>query len=416
MAMLYRERVRGEEMLKSVPIAARLVVLLSLNCATFVHGAPIEKAVGSLNYELTLETIYPPYDGEGNWFQPRPVAIPAAAGGTPSVVMTIQRAIGSDYFTGLAVSRTDDLGKTWTQPEELPQLGWRDAAKEGFKIGVCDFTQALHAPTGKVVGIGHTVHYTTRGFAGYGNRRDSTYAIYDPKTDVWTPWTVLEMPKTDDDKYFFNGVHGQWLVEPDGSLLVPIYYVGPNQPFLAKGVVMRFAFDGKDLTFVERGADLVHDVKRGLYEKSLTFFQGKYYMTMRNDLKGFVAVSDDGLNFGPIKAWTFDDGRDLGSYNTQQKWVTHSDGLFLVYTRRGANNDHIMRHRAPLFIAQVDPDRLCVLRDTERIAVPEEGKLLGNFDATTINGNETWITVAGGEAFCARIRWSRPNGLAGRVN
>ena len=227
---------------------------------------------------------------------------------------------------------------------------------------------------------------------------------------------MLDLPKTNEDTYFFNGVHGQWLVEDDGSLLVPIYYVGPNQPFLAKGVVARFAFDGTKLTFVERGKDLVHDVKRGLYEKSLTFFQGKYYMTMRNDLKGFVAVSEDGLNFGPIKAWTFDDGSDLGSYNTQQKWVTHSDGLFLVYTRRGANNDHIVRHRAPLFIAQVDPETLCVIRDTERIAVPEEGKLLGNFDATTINKNETWITVAGGKAYCVKIRWNHPNELAGRVN
>ena len=65
-------------------------------------------------------------------------------------------------------------------------------------------------------------------------------------------------------------------------------------------------------------------------------------MTMRNDKKGFVAVSDDGLHFGPIKPWTFDDGSELGSYNTQQKWVTHSDGLFLVYTRRGVDNDEII--------------------------------------------------------------------------
>ncbi|MCP4640730.1 MAG: exo-alpha-sialidase, partial [bacterium] len=356
----------------------------------------------------------PPAD-EGKWFQPRPVAIPAEDGAAPVAVMTIQRALRSDFFTGLAVSRTEDLGKTWSTPVELPELAWRDA-EEGLKVGVCDFTLAWHAPTGRVIGIGHTARYMAKGFAGYGHRRDSTYSVYDPKTDRWTPWVVLELPKTDDDKYFFNGVHGQWLVEPDGTVLVPIYYVGPKQEFLAKGVVARFSFDGTELTFVERGKDLVHNVKRGLYEKSLTFFNGRYYMTMRNDLKGFVAVSDDGLNFGPIKPWTFDDGADLGSYNTQQKWVTHSDGLFLVYTRRGANNDHIIRHRAPLFIARVDPERLCVLRETERIAVPEGGRALGNFDATTVNAHETWITVAGGEAFCARIVWNQPNELAGRVN
>ena len=120
---------------------------------------------------------------------------------------------------------------------------------------------------------------------------------------------------------------------------------------------------------VEHGRELTHPVKRGLYEKSLTYFGNRYYMTIRNDRKGFVATSDDGLNFNDIKPWTFDDGTDLGSYNTQQKWVTHSDGLFLVYTRRGADNDHIVRHRAPLFIARVDTERLCVIRESERVAV-----------------------------------------------
>jgi hypothetical protein len=31
-----------------------------------------------------------------------------------------------------------------------------------------------------------------------------------------------------------------------------------------------------------------------------------------------------------------DDGAELGSYNTQQHWLSHGDGLFLMYTRRGA--------------------------------------------------------------------------------
>lgn len=41
-----------------------------------------------------------------------------------------------------------------------------------------------------------------------------------------------------------------------------------------------------------------------------------------------------------------DDGKELGSYNTQRHWLAHSVGPFLVYTRRGADNDHILRHRA----------------------------------------------------------------------
>ena len=65
--------------------------------------------------------------------------------------------------------------------------------------------------------------------------------------------------------------------------------------------------------------------------------------------------------------------------------MKHSDGLFLVYTRRGANNDHVIRNRAPLFIAQVDPERLCVIRATEKAIVPDRGASLGNFGVANIS-------------------------------
>ena len=115
---------------------------------------------------------------------------------------------------------------------------------------------------------------------------------------------------------------------------------------------------------------------------------------------------------------------ELGNYNTQQHWVTHSEGLFLVYTRRGLNNDHVFRHRAPLVMAQVDPERLCVLRETEQVLVPERGARLGNFGVTNVTPEETWVTVAewmqprgcekygsDGSVYVARIRWERPNRL-----
>ncbi len=109
-----------------------------------------------------------------------------------------------------------------------------------------------------------------------------------------------------------------------------------------------------------------------------------------------MTKGDDGLHFDPIRPWTFDDGAELGSYNTQQHWLMHSDGLLLVYTRRGANNDHIMRHRAPLFAAEVDRERLCVRRGTERILIPERGGEMGNFGASAIDARESWVTVGEG--------------------
>src|SRR5439155_26923249 len=158
--------------------------------------------------------------------------------------------------------------------------------------------------------------------------------------------------------------------------------------------VVRCAFDGKELKYQKHGTELALNVERGLVEPSLVKHRGRYYLTIRNDVKGYVTVSDDGLNYESIKPWTFDDGKDLGSYNTQQHWLAHSDGLFLVYTRRGANNDHIIRHRAPLFIARVDPERLHVIRKSERVLIPERGGELGNFGAAAITEKESWVTVA----------------------
>ena len=45
-------------------------------------------------------------------------------------------------------------------------------------------------------------------------------------------------------------------------------------------------------------------------------------------------------------------------------------------------------------MAQVDPDRLVVMRTTELILVPEHGARLGNFGVTQISAHETWVTVA----------------------
>ncbi|MDF1862987.1 MAG: hypothetical protein P1U87_22410, partial [Verrucomicrobiales bacterium] len=180
----------------------------------------------------------------------------------------------------------------------------------------------------------------------------------------------------------------------------------------------------------EHGSELSIPIKRGLYEPSVTQFGDRFFLTMRNDDHGYVSVSDDGLNYSEPKKWTFDDGSDLGNYNTQQHWVSHSDALFLVYTRRGADNDHVFRHRAPLFIARVNPDKLTVIRESEQILVPEKGARLGNFGVTEVSPGETWVTVtewmqapgpnyhdptpliergADNRIWVAKLKWQKPN-------
>lgn len=386
---------RGSRMYMSLFAVAGFVLLSS--------GAPADAA----DYEVRLETVLEPAAG-GEWFQPRPAAIPGfGEEGKPAVVMVAMQVLGSDYFTGLSSMRTLDLGKTWSKPAPVPALAWRevDDGTPVVRIGVCDFQLRWHEPSQRVLGIGHTVRYTKKGFAGYGHRRDTAYAVYDPATDAWSPWRVLDFPATDDDSYFFNGAHGQWLAEPDGTMLLPVYAVAKGLPFNCRGMVVRCRFDGETLTLVKMGQEMTVPEPRGLYETSIVKHQDRYYLTMRNDSRGYVTSGSDGLSFDPVRPWTFDDGAELGSYNTQQKWAAHGNALFLVYTRRGLDNDDIMRHRAPLVMAQVDTERLCVLRNTERVIVPKKGKArFGNFDATRITDRETWVTVGGGgPAYCARI-------------
>lgn len=195
------------------------------------------------------------------------------------------------------------------------------------------------------------------------------------------------------DTKFFNAGAGcsQRFDLPCGDILIPFYFSHNNTMYSS---VMRCAFDGEQLIYLTHGSELTADTSgRGLYEPSITNYDGKFYLTIRADNAGYFAVSDDGINFCAPSIWKWDDGKSLSTYNTQQHWVTHSSGLFLVYTRSGANNDHVFRHRAPLFIAQFDTKNLCLIKSTEKIVIPERGARLGNFGVTHLSPYETIITA-----------------------
>ncbi|MBN2310736.1 MAG: exo-alpha-sialidase [Candidatus Hydrogenedentes bacterium] len=379
----------------------------------------------ALGFEVRLDTVLKHDDGEFLWFHPRVAAIPGAGrDGQAAVIMTLQKHLHiSDYYSGLSYMRTDDLGVSWSGPTLPPELDWVDES-DTVKVSVCDVTPGWHAPTGKLLAIGVKVRYRDgHQLLDEPRSHDAAYAVYDPAANSWTSWRMLDAPHREGKFYLVTPGCTQWIVEPDGTILLPVYCGdGSGGPFVT--TVFRCAFDGTTLRYLEHGDEIALNVARGICEPSLVAFGGNYYLTLRNDVKGYVAVGSDGLHYAPIRPWTFDDGAELGSYNTQQHWLAHSDGLFLVYTRRGADNDHVARHRAPLFMAQVDPEALCVIRDTERVLVPERGATLGNFGAAPINERESWVTVsegmwgparergAEGCTFVARVIWTKPNRLA----
>jgi hypothetical protein len=343
-----------------------------------------------LPYDVKLITITKGYDGKTCWVHPRAGAIPGA---TPSVVMTMQKLLltGSDVFYALNDVRSDDLGVSWSSIKEHSVTLGRREEPGGVIVGACDFTPKFHAKSCKLLGIGHSVRY--QGDHVLPNRkRETVWSVYDEGAKTWTAWQTLPMP---DLPKFYNVGAGsvQRFDLENGDILLPVYHKAEADKYYSV-TVLRCIFDGSTLRFVEQGNELTLESGRGVYEPSIIRCAGRFYLTLRNDTAGYVSVSEDGLHFGKIQPWKFDDGQDLGNYNTQQHWVTHADRLYLVYTRRGAHNDHVVRHRAPLFMSEVDQKTLAVKRATECILVPERGARLGNFAVTEVSENETWVTVA----------------------
>lgn len=390
------------------------------------HGNS-EIKVNRLPFDVRADVAHQELSSEFCWFHPRAASIPGyGEEGKPAVIMTVQKhLVVSDFYSGLYYMRSDDIGKTWSGPMEIPELAWQYEA-DGTTVSVADVTPGWHEKSAKLLAIGIKVRYSKEGKQLLDKPRshDAAYAIYDPETDAWTSWEMItNVPDPESRFYLLNPGCVQWLVKPDGKILIPVYFSGPDLGD-SSVTILECSFDGSELTYLSHGEELTIEGGRGLGEPSLAFFNGTYYLTMRNNFKAYVTTSKDGFNWEPIKAWTFDDGQDLGSYNTQAHWLTHSEGLFLTYTRKGADNDHIMRNRAPIFMAQVNPEKLQVIRDTEKVLIPERGVMLGNFGASAITKDESWVTDAefmvgdephprgaDGTIWNARILWSSKNNL-----
>lgn len=376
----------------------------------------------ALDYSVELNVPTKLFDGKKCWSHPRAGIVPKLGKiGNPRVVMTMNNLdlSGSDIFRGMFGLHTDNLGKSWTEPVKLQTMAPRFEIINGIKrpVAVSDFWPKWHEASKTLLGTGHTVVYTPDWKIKNPRPRNTAYSVYNSETGKWADWQKLKMP---DDEIFINSGAGcaQRFDLEDGAILLPIY-IRPLDKNM-RVTVCKCSFNGGTLEYQSHGTvQELNDETRGLGEPSLARFRGEFFMTIRNDKKGFVARSKDGINFEGILPWKFDNGTDLGSYNTQQHWVTRNNGLFLVYTRRGADNDHVFRHRAPLFIGQVDPDKLCVIRESEQILVHERGARLGNFGVTDVSPSETWVTVSewmqpdgvekygsDGSVFVAKIKWN----------
>jgi hypothetical protein len=388
------------------------------------HAVAAEPLIAS----ISKETLWQNRDGNSRtWFHPRACMMPGAVG-KPVALMTLQEIGGSDYFGQVHWSISEDLGKTWSDPQPIDALG-RDPVpgrEDGLKAAVCDVTPQYHPQSGAVIALGHVVFYKGDYFA----RKEQLprYPVYvtRAKDGTWSERKILQWSDPRGSFIYSNNC-GQRIVLPEGDIQMSFTFGPQAEHRMVAGV--RATFDGDRLEVNKVGPPLHNRQGRGLLEPSVTNFGGKFWITIRaEDNRGYVSVSDDGLNWAEKRAWAWEDGTPLDMSTTQQHWLTHSDGLFLVYTRKDASNVNVIRWRSPLWVAQVDADHRCLIKSTEQIVLPLLGDgvndpdhvaLMGNFNVTNVSADESWVTVGEwlprdgyrGNVLLGRIFWSKPNRL-----
>ena len=304
---------------------------------------------------------------------------------------------GCDVFYGIEMIKSLDGGKTFSSPVLCKNL-CRRYLDDKTSYVMSDATPFYHAKSGKIILTGHKVWYgADNKLLREARPRAPLYAVYNEESGDFNAFDEIDC--LDGEEFFSSGAGCSQIVELEGGdLLVPIYYKSLKDAADPLGCsalrVLRCSFDGERMRVVDMGNKLKTDVPRGYGEPSLIKFGDEYFMAIRNDTTGFVSKSSDGLHFDEPRELCFETGESLGNYNTQQHWLVGGGRLWLVYTRRAGNNDHMFRHRAPLFIAEMDPVTLRIKRETEKIAVIERGARLGNFGCQSYSESEGYIFVS----------------------
>ncbi len=343
--------------------------------------------------KISVHKIGTNFTGKYCYTHARATALP-----TGELFVTTQPLLlsGVDVFYGMEQCRVDAANGFTATPITPCKRLVRKPFGENGTIAICDCTPLYHAQTGKILLLGHSVIYGQDNKLLPKRPRHVVYAVYDEKTGDFGDFNLLAMGDT--DYYSAGNGSGQSFVEENGDILIPFDFQSRDDIFGGKwnasAAVMRCKFDGEKLTVLEIGSPLTVDVPRGLGEPSVIKHGGEYFLCLRNDADGYLAKSADGLHFGAIQPLCFDDGKSVGNYCTQQHFISGGGKLWLVYTRKGADNDHVFRHRAPLFIAEVDTATLRVIRETERVVVPNRGARLGNFGCCSFDDSRAVVVVS----------------------
>ena len=315
-----------------------------------------------------------------------PVALPLGDG---ALMLTQKLLISAiDCFSEVSYFTSSDGGASWGDPEAvpvLPDVTAADGSREGYNTSVLHYCK----DDGSVLVMVTTYNYNALNKLDRSLPQQVKYFYFYPEEKRWSTPQLLPLPAPEGAGVL--AVNAPLTILDNGDFLLP--YSVKNSGFTAKIARIRRSGDGS-LSVVDESREFCCDAGRGVLEPSLALFQGKYYLSLRNDESGMVACSEDWHDFPELKKWCFSDGSWLGNCNTMTRLLGIKGKLYLVYTRQGLNNDHVFRNRAPLLIGQVDTATLTVIRASEQVVVPEHGARLGNFTAVSQSENQAYVSVA----------------------
>lgn len=317
--------------------------------------------------------------------------------------MTVQEFLGSDHYGDVKCSYSYDDGLTWTNPELIEGLA-TIKLPHGLMEGNADVRPEYHPQTKTVIALGCNTYYNSQGtlhsLKEWETKMPPQFPVYAIRYSDgrWSGRKRLEHTFFADCSNWRTAC-AQMVVLPNGNILVPIYFQQSAEQVNFSVCSALCSFDGQRIRILNI-SNILSSQKTGLCEPSLAYFRERYYMTVRaDDGHGYFSVSSDGLSWGAKNAWHWDDGTVLTMSETQQHWLASENRLYLVYTRKAENNKDVFRWRSPLFIAEFDPNKGCLLKKTEKTVFPllrSSGlaNLLGNFHVTHITPACAWVSDA----------------------
>lgn len=323
--------------------------------------------------------------------------------------MTAQQISDTDCYAAPSFSLSTDGGKSWSNMQQIPSFALRKL-DNGMLENAADI-RPFPLGNGECLVLGCSDYYSEKGNIFWAEpenisripSRKAVYAIRH-QDGSWSARGEFELPFDTPD---VRACCTQIEILSENRLLIPISFESDKCIFSGRSsgkfsvTVLLMKRNGDKLEFIKKGNILDNDVGRGMCEPSLTrLADQRFALTLRaEDGCGYCSVSDDGLYWQPPRPWCWQDDTKLHMSSTQQHWLRVGEKIYLVYTRNDGSNDRVFRFRAPLYMAEADPDRAILFRETEQVVFPrrkcgEQEIQYGNFHVSVISDDRAVITDA----------------------